>query len=470
MASFLTENFLLSNDTAQQLYHEYAALQPIYDYHCHLDPKEIAENRRFDNISQIWLEGDHYKWRAMRCAGIEEELITGKASDYDKFIAWAHTVPKTLGNPLFHWTHLELRNPFGIKDMLLTPETADNLWHHCNELLATPEFSARGIMHAMNVKMVGTTDNPIDSLEHHRVIASDPSMTCKVLPSWRPDQAFKIELNGFSQYLKQLGDVTGIKITRFTELLQALDIRLLHFRAHGCRAADHGIETMRFADIPTESTLDTILSRRLNNESLTETEHAQFSTAVQVWLGKRYAHLGWVMQLHLGAQRDNNTRMLNLVGNNSGFDSIGDQNYAWELAHLLDEMDKTDELPRTILYCLNPRDNEMLATMIGNFQGGGIAGKVQFGSGWWFNDQKDGMRRQMEQLSQLGLISQFVGMLTDSRSFLSYTRHEYFRRILCNMIGQWAEHGEVPNDISLLGEMVKDICFTNAQRYFEQRD
>ncbi|AYV23550.1 Uronate isomerase [Vibrio mediterranei] len=466
MKDFLCEDFLLSNETARRLYHEHAADQPIYDYHCHLNPAEVASNRKFDNLGQIWLEGDHYKWRGMRSAGIQEQLITGSASDYDKFQAWAKTVPMTLGNPLYHWTHLELRRPFGITGKRLSPETADTIWNHCNELLQTPEFSARGIMKQMNVVMAGTTDDPVDTLEHHKAIADDESFDIEVLPSWRPDKAFKIELDGFADYMTLLGRAADVEINSFATLLDALDRRLSHFDAHGCRAADHGIEIVRYAQVPSEQALDHLIKRRLSGEKLTEEECAQFSTAVQVWLGKRYAKLGWVMQLHIGAQRNNNTRMFQMLGADAGFDSISDRTFAFELAHLLDEMDQSNELPKTILYCLNPRDNEMMATMIGNFQGGGIAGKVQFGSGWWFNDQKDGMQRQMEQLSQLGLLSQFVGMLTDSRSFLSYTRHEYFRRILCDMIGRWAENGEVPNDLSLLGPMVEDICFNNAKRYF----
>lgn len=469
MKPFMCEDFLLSNETARRLYHEYASHQPIYDYHCHLNPAEVAGNRRFENLTQIWLAGDHYKWRGMRSAGVSEQLITGDASDYDKYLAWANTVPQTLGNPLYHWTHLELRRPFGITNTLFGPKTAESVWQHCNELLATPEFSARGIMQQMNVVMAGTTDDPIDSLQHHRTIAEDESFNVDVLPSWRPDKVFKIELDGFTDYLHQLGQVSDIEIRRFSDLLSALDKRLAHFDAHGCRAADHGIEVVRFAPVPEEKVLDTLLAKRLDGAVLSETECAQFSTAVQVWLGQRYCQLGWVMQLHIGAQRNNNSRMFRLLGADAGFDSIGDRPFAFELANLLDAMDKSDELPRTILYCLNPRDNEMMATMIGNFQGGGIAGKIQFGSGWWFNDQKDGMQRQIEQLSQLGLLSQFVGMLTDSRSFLSYTRHEYFRRILCDILGRWVENGEVPNDLSLLGSMVEDICFHNAKRYFELR-
>ncbi|MDV7104632.1 glucuronate isomerase [Vibrio sp. TH_r3] len=466
MKRFLCPDFLLSNETAKRLYHEHASDQPIFDYHCHLNPADIAQNRQFENMSQIWLEGDHYKWRAMRSAGIQEHLITGDASDYDKFQAWAKTVPMTLGNPLFHWTHLELRRPFGITNIILNPETAESIWHECNERLQTSEFSARGIMKQMNVVMAGTTDDPIDTLEHHAALAANNNFDTQVLPSWRPDRAFKIELDGFCDYMKLLGQSADIEIHNFTTLLDALDKRLVFFDSHGCRAADHGIEIVRYAAIPTEKTLNSFMTRRLQGETLSETECAQFSTAVQVWLGKRYSKLGWIMQLHIGAQRNNNTRMFKLLGADAGYDSISDRVFSFELAHLLDEMDKTNELPKTVLYCLNPRDNEMIATMIGNFQGGGIAGKIQFGSGWWFNDQKDGMQRQIEQLSQLGLLSQFIGMLTDSRSFLSYTRHEYFRRILCNMIGCWVESGEMPNDMSLLGQMVENICFNNAKHYF----
>ncbi|WEM45885.1 glucuronate isomerase (plasmid) [Photobacterium sp. DA100] len=467
MKDFLCDDFLLSNEIARVLYHDYAKDMPIYDYHCHLNPQEVAQNRRFDNIGQMWLEGDHYKWRGMRSAGIPEALITGKeSSDFDKYMAWAKTVPQTLGNPLYHWTHLELRRPFGITGKLFGPDTAEDIWHECNEKLTSPEFSARGIMRQMNVVMAGTTDDPIHSLEYHKAIAEDESFDVEVAPSWRPDRAFKIELDGFAEYMQLLGQAADIEITSFADLLTALDRRLDHFAAHGCRAADHGIEIVRYGKAPAETELNKMLTRRLAGEVLTEDEVDQFSTAVQVWLGKQYAKRGWVMQLHIGAQRNNSTRMFKLLGADAGFDSIADRPFAFQLASLLDDMDLTNELPKTILYCLNPRDNEMMATMIGNFQGGGIAGKVQFGSGWWFNDQKDGMQRQMEQLSQLGLLSQFVGMLTDSRSFLSYTRHEYFRRILCNMMGQWVENGEVPNDISMLGKMVQDICFSNAKRYF----
>ncbi len=468
MKQFLCEDFLLGNSTAIRLYHDFAKEMPIYDYHCHLNPREIAEDRQFDNIGQMWLEGDHYKWRGMRSAGIDEKFITGKdSSDYEKFMAWAKTVPQTIGNPLYHWTHLELKSPFGISGALFGPQSAEKIWHECNEKLARPEFSARGIMRQMNVRMVGTTDDPIDSLEHHIQIAQDLDFDIDVRPSWRPDKAFKIELDGFNDYITSLSQAANIDIGTFSQLCDALSKRLDHFNANGCLAADHGIEELRYADIPNEVILDKILTDKLSGKSITELQSAQFSTAVQVWLAEQYTQRSWVMQLHIGAQRNNSTRMFELLGADCGFDSIGDRSIALPLARLLDAMDRKDTLPKTILYCLNPKDNEVLATMIGNFQSGGIAGKVQFGSGWWFNDQKDGMIRQMTQLSQLGLLSQFVGMLTDSRSFLSYTRHEYFRRIICNLIGEWVENGEAPNDMELLGKMVKDISFNNAKQYFE---
>lgn len=467
MQAFMGEDFLLKNATGRVLYHDYAAQMPIYDFHCHLNPQDIAQNRQFDNLGQIWLEGDHYKWRGMRSAGVDESLITGKqTSDYQKYQAWAKTVPLTLGNPLYHWTHLELRRPFGITGKLFNPQTADEIWHRCNSLLATPEFSALGIMRQMNVHKVGTTDDPLDSLEYHRQIATDKEIDIEVTPSWRPDKVFKIELDGFAQYIGELGQITDINISRFDHLCSALTQRLDHFAAQGCRAADHGIETLRYAPVPDEKQLDDILLRRLAGNTLSETETAQYTTAILVWLGRQYAARNWVMQWHIGAMRNNNTRMFRLLGADCGFDSIGDNNIALPLSRLLDSMDITNELPKTILYCLNPKDNEVLATMIGNFQGSGIGSKIQFGSGWWFNDQKDGMLRQLEQLSQMGLLSQFVGMLTDSRSFLSYTRHEYFRRLLCNLFGQWAEEGEIPNDTVWLGQIIQDICFNNAQRYF----
>ena len=469
MKSFLDDNFLLQTDAAQRLYFDYAQDQPIYDYHCHLSPKEIAENKNFRNLAEIWLAGDHYKWRVLRTAGINENLITGNATDYDKYLTWAKVVPLTLGNPIYHWTHLELKRPFGIKNILFNENTAEKIWLQANELLATKEFSTQGILKQMKVKAVGTTDDPIDSLEYHKKISLDKAFETKVRPSWRPDKVFKIELSGFTDYIAQLGVAADIEINSFEKLLCALTKRLDHFEQHNCQAADHGIEILRYADIPPEKQLDHILTKRLMNQSLSEVEIAQFSTAILVWLGKQYHQRNWVMQLHLGALRNNNQRMFKILGPDAGFDSIGDRPIAEPLSSLLGLLDLTDQLPKTILYCLNPRDNEVIATMVGNFQGSDMAGKIQFGSGWWFNDQKDGMQRQLMQLSQMGLLSQFVGMLTDSRSFLSFTRHEYFRRILCNMIGSWMENGEIPADFDLVGNMVRDICFDNAYRYFQTK-
>lgn len=469
MKSFLDDNFLLQTDVAQRLYFDYAQDQPIYDYHCHLSPKEIAENKNFRNLAEIWLAGDHYKWRVLRTAGINENLITGNATDYDKYLTWAKVVPLTLGNPIYHWTHLELKRPFGIKNILFNENTAERIWLQANELLATKEFSTQGILKQMQVKVVGTTDDPIDSLEYHKKISLDNAFETKVRPSWRPDKVFKIELSGFTDYIAQLGVAADIEINSFEKLRCALTKRLDHFEQHNCQAADHGIEILRYADIPPEKQLDHILTKRLMNQSLSEVEIAQFSTAILVWLGKQYHQRNWVMQLHLGALRNNNQRMFKILGPDAGFDSIGDRPMAEPLSSLLGLLDLTDQLPKTILYCLNPRDNEVIATMVGNFQGSDMAGKIQFGSGWWFNDQKDGMQRQLMQLSQMGLLSQFVGMLTDSRSFLSFTRHEYFRRILCNMIGNWMENGEIPADFDLVGNMVRNICFDNAHRYFQTK-
>lgn len=469
MKSFLDDNFLLQTDAAQRLYFDYAQDEPIYDYHCHLSPKEIAENKNFRNLAEIWLAGDHYKWRVLRTAGINENLITGNATDYDKYLTWAKVVPLTLGNPIYHWTHLELKRPFGIKNILFNENTAEKIWLQANELLATKEFSTQGILKQMKVKAVGTTDDPIDSLEYHKKMSLDNAFETKVRPSWRPDKVFKIELSGFTDYIAQLGVAADIEINSFEKLLCALTKRLDHFEQHNCQAADHGIEILRYADIPPEKQLDHILTKRLMNQSLSEVEIAQFSTAILVWLGKQYHQRNWVMQLHLGALRNNNQRMFKILGPDAGFDSIGDRPIAEPLSSLLGLLDLTDQLPKTILYCLNPRDNEVIATMVGNFQGSDMAGKIQFGSGWWFNDQKDGMQRQLMQLSQMGLLSQFVGMLTDSRSFLSFTRHEYFRRILCNMIGSWMENGEIPADFNLVGNMVRNICFDNAHRYFQTK-
>ena len=466
MAQFLTEDFLLDTEFARRLYHDYAKDEPIFDYHCHLPPELIAQNHQFENMYEIWLKGDHYKWRAMRTNGVPERMCTGDASDREKFDAWAATVPHTIGNPLYHWTHLELRRPFGITGKLLSPSTAGEIWERGNELLAQDEFSARGIMKQMNVKMVGTTDDPIDSLEHHKAVARDASFDVKVLPSWRPDKAFNIEAATFADYMKKLEAAADVSITRFSDLRDALKKRMDHFAAHGCKVSDHALDVVVYGEAD-DATLDSILSRRLSGETLTAQEIAQFKTGVLLYLASEYQRREWVQQYHIGALRNNNTRMFQLIGADVGFDSINDQPLAEPLSKLLGAQGLAGGLPKTILYCLNPRDNEVIGTMVGNFPGEGMPGKMQFGSGWWFNDQKDGMQRQMTQLANLGLLSRFVGMLTDSRSFLSYTRHEYFRRILCQMIGRWVEEGEAPADIELLGSMVKNICFDNAKQYFQ---
>ena len=465
MSRFMTEDFLLDTEFARRLYHDYANDQPIFDYHCHLPPQQIAENYRFANLYDIWLKGDHYKWRAMRANGVPEAFCTGDASDREKFDAWARTVPHTIGNPLYHWTHLELRRPFGITDTLLSEKTADDIWERCNALLAQDDFTARGIMQQMNVKMVGTTDDPLDDLQHHRALAQDDSFSVKVLPSWRPDKAFNIEAEGFLAWIEKLESLTDISVRRFDDLRSALSKRLDYFADHGCKVSDHALDVVLYAEAD-DATLDTILAARRAGNAPDAQAIAQFKTAVLVWLGGEYARRGWVQQYHIGALRNTNRRQFELLGPDVGFDSINDQPLAEPLAKLLGAQNLHNALPKTILYCLNPRDNEVLATMAGNFQGEGEAGKMQFGSAWWFNDQLDGMQRQMTQLAQIGLLSRFVGMLTDSRSFLSYTRHEYFRRLLCQMIGRWVENGEAPGDEALLGQMVQNICFNNARDYF----
>ncbi|WP_447893652.1 glucuronate isomerase [Vreelandella sp. GE22] len=465
MAAFLGEDFLLDSEMAKRLYHGYASAQPIFDYHCHLSPQDIAQDRRFENLTEIWLKGDHYKWRAMRWNGVDERFCTGDASDYEKFQAWADTVPYTLGNPLFHWTHLELKRPFGITDKLLSPSTADAIWNESNALLAKPEFSARGILEQMNVRMVGTTDDPADDLSHHAQIAADSSFGIKVLPSFRPDRAFKPAADDYPAYLEKLGRAADIEIRDMASLYSALEKRMDHFAEHGCKISDHGLERVAYATA-TEAELNAILKRRLEGTLPDEQEQAQFMTAVLIFLGREYHRRGWAQQYHMGPLRNNSSRGWREVGADAGFDSMDDRPIAAPLNQLLNALDSDDRLPRTILYCVNPIFNEVLATTAGNFQGNGIVGKVQFGSGWWFNDQLDGMERQMTQLSQLGLLSRFVGMLTDSRSFLSYTRHEYFRRLLCRMLGRWAEEGQLPNDEACLGQLVTNICFNNARDYF----
>jgi len=465
MKPFMDDNFLLSSKPAEVLYHEYAKNMPIFDYHCHLPVQEIAENRNFLNLTQIWLNGDHYKWRAMRANGIDEELITGTASDLDKFCAWAATVPKTIGNPLYHWTHLELQRYFEITD-LLSAETAVNIFEKSADMLAKKEFSVKNLLKNSRVSVACTTDDPIDSLEYHKKLSEDPDFLTKVLPTFRPDKALNFgsqkELN---TYLDSLASVSGVEITSFSSYIGALKSRHDYFHHTGCRLADHAIFVPIYREASAGEIEDTFTAVR-SGKTLSEADAEILYTAALREIGKMHATRGWVMQMHIGALRDTNTRMKDTLGPNTGFDSIADSAIAAPLAKFLDSLDKEAMLPKTILYSLNPNDNYTLGTMAGNFQDGIIPGKVQFGSAWWFNDQKEGMELQLSALANLGLLSRFVGMLTDSRSFLSYPRHEYFRRILCNFLGGLMENGEAPGDYKLIGKMVQDICYNNAVNYF----
>jgi len=466
MRKFLADDFLLQTRTAVRLYHDYAAQMPIYDYHCHLPVQEIAENRQFENLTKIWLDGDHYKWRAMRCCGVSEEYITGNASDREKFKAWAGTVPKTLRNPLYHWTHLELKNPFGISDMLLNADTSDEIYDKCAAMLNTEAYSARGILKRMNVNVICTTDDPLDDLQYHKAIKEDAEFSIRVSPAFRPDKAMKVESPGiFSNWVNQLQQVTGSDLENFDSFMAALESRLDFFHQAGCRVSDHGNDIFYFEQASAPE-LDTTYKKARQGEILSYHEIAAFKTQVQIEFCKLYSRNNWVQQFHIGTVRNNSTRMFKQLGPDTGFDSMGDRSYAEPLAAFLDQLDQNGQLAKTILYTINPKDNEMLATMIGNFQDGKTPGKMQFGSGWWFNDQKDGMERQLNALSTMGVLSQFVGMLTDSRSFLSFPRHEYFRRILCSLFGNDIENGEIPDDLELVGQTIQDICFNNAETYF----
>ena len=462
---FLSEDFLLQTKTARTLYHEHAAKMPIYDYHCHLPAEKIAADACFDNLTQAWLAGDHYKWRAMRANGIAERYITGKASDYEKFEKWAQTVPYCLGNPLYHWTHLELKNPFDIKNKLLGPDTAKEIYRHASEMLRTPQFSVRNIMRKMNVKLVCTTEDPLDSLEHHKKIHDD-GFEIKVHAAFRPDKAMAVEdLPALNAFIEKLGSAADIEITDYHSYIEALRIRHDYFHVNGCRLSDHGLDTA-YAEDYTETEINSIFDKIIRGKDLAPSEQLKFKSAMMFEFALMDYEAGWVQQLHIGAMRNNSTRMFKALGPDIGCDSIDDRQVARPLSRFLDRLDANNELPKTILYNLNPRDNALFATMIGNFQDGSTPGKMQYGSAWWFLDQKDGMEEQMRVLSNMGLLSRFIGMLTDSRSFLSYPRHEYFRRILCNMLGGDVEAGFLPNDMPLLGKMVEDICFDNARNYF----
>jgi glucuronate isomerase len=465
MKKFLDEDFLLHSETARILYHDHAKKMPIIDYHCHLNPEAINKNIKFDNLTQIWLYGDHYKWRAMRTNGIDEEYITGDASDYKKFEKWAETVPYTLRNPLYHWSHLELKTAFGI-EKILNPSTAREIYDEATTMLQTDDFSVRNIMKKYNVETVCTTDDPVDSLKAHKNIRKD-GFEIKVIPAWRPDKSMAVEnTTAYNKYLDILGEVTDIDITKFSDLIKALTKRHKYFHKQGCRLSDHGLETFYSANY-TESEVKSIFNRVRSGNDLSAKEVMKIKSALLHELAIMDHETGWTQQFHYGAIRNNNSRLLKKLGPDTGFDSIGDFEVAKSLSTFLNNLDKEKKLTKTILYNLNPRDNELIATMIGNFQDGSVPGKIQFGSGWWFLDQKEGITRQLNALSNMGLLSRFIGMLTDSRSFLSYPRHEYFRRILCNLLGNDVENGEIPDDMKLLGQMVENICYYNAKNYFD---
>lgn len=461
---FMNDNFLLSNETAIKLYHNYAKKCPIIDYHCHINPKEIALDKKFENITEIWLGGDHYKWRMIRSNGVPENEVTGDASDRVKFQRFAEALPRAIGNPMYHWTHLELKRYFGF-DKPLSAETADEAWEICNARLKEDGMSAKNIIKNSNVVMIGTTDDPIDSLEWHKKIAQDGDCAAAVLPSFRPDKAVNIEKAGFKEYIKQLAEVSGIDIKTAEDVKKALTLRLDYFCENGCKVTDHGLDYMCFS--PAESDeVEAIFTRAMNGEAVSLADADKYRTAILLHLGREYAKRNIVMQIHYNVQRNTNTAKFISIGADTGFDCIATNECGRAVTGFLNALEVEGLLPKTILYSLNPNDNELLGTVIGCFQGPEARGKIQHGSAWWFNDTKSGMEAQLKSLANLSILGNFVGMLTDSRSFLSYTRHEYFRRILCNLIGTWVENGEYPNDENMLGTLVEDICYNNAKEYF----
>ncbi len=464
MKTFLDSNFLLQTQVAEELYHEHASKMPIIDYHCHLPPNEIAADKKFSTITEVWLNGDHYKWRAMRTNGVDERYCTGDATDWEKFHKWAETVPFTVRNPLYHWTHMELQNPFGIKE-ILNGGSAKTIYEQCNEQLQNDSFSVRNLLQHFNVKVVCTTDDPVDDLANHQSIKKD-GFAVKILPTFRPDKILNTASPSYLEYVRALEAASNINIVDYKSLLEAFKQRHDYFHENGCRLSDHGLEKMVAEDY-TEQEISSTFAKLLQGRSISEKEKLQFQSAILYDLALLDHDKGWTQQFHLGALRNNNSRMLRVLGPDTGFDSIGDFGQAVPLSRFLDRLDNTNQLPKTILYNLNPGDNEIMATMAGNFNDGSTPGKIQFGSAWWFLDQKDGMEKQMNTLSNLGLLSRFVGMLTDSRSFLSYSRHDYFRRILCNLIGNDVANGELPHDMQLLGGMVENIAYNNANRFFE---
>ena len=464
MKAFMDKDFLLSTETAKKLYHEYAEVMPIIDYHCHINPKEIYEDRQFDNITQVWLGGDHYKWRQMRSNGVEERYITGDATDREKFQKWAETLEMAIGNPLYHWSHLELKQYFGYEGNL-NGDTAEEVWNLCNEKLADKSMSARNLVKNSDVRLLCTTDDPVDSLEWHKRLKEDESFDVQVLPTWRPDKAMNIEKGDYLDYIQKLSEVSGIDITDFASMLKALQNRMNWFEEIGCRISDHGLEYV-FYTPATEEEIEAIFAKRLSGEMVSREEELKFKTAFLIAMGRAYYKKGWAMQLHYGVKRDNNKSIFKKLGPDAGIDSISNYAPSAELADFLNALAETEELPKTILYSLNPVDNAAIGTVIGCFQDASAVGKIQHGSAWWFNDHKQGMRDQMISLANLGLLGNFIGMLTDSRSFLSYTRHEYFRRIMCELIGGWVENGEYPADYKVLEKIVKGISYNNAVRYF----
>ncbi len=465
MKAFMDADFLLSTPTAVRLYHDYAAKMPIVDYHCHVSPKEIYEDTHFDNITQVWLGDDHYKWRVMRSNGVDEHYITGEASDREKFQKFAEALPRAIGNPMYHWCHLELKTYFGYEGVL-NGDTAEEVWNLANSILRHEDMGVRGLIAQSNVDFIGTTDDPADSLEWHEKLAEDSTMKTKVAPSFRPDKALNIEKVGWHEYLQHLGEVAGTSITTVETLKSVLADRIALFDAHGCRASDHGLDKISFRFV-SDTEVQAIMDKALIGEAVTADEADAFRTHLLLFCAGEYARLGWAMQLHFNALRNPNTRMFEKLGPDTGFDCIGPYNGIADLGRLLDTLHQADQLPRTILYSLDPSDNAALAVLLGAFQGTEAAGKLQHGSAWWFNDNKQGMRDQLVNLANLSLLGNFIGMLTDSRSFLSYTRHEYFRRILCDLIGEWIENGEYPADMDNAGALVQDICYNNAKRYFQ---
>jgi len=465
MKPFIHENFLLQNETAVHLFHDHAKKLPIIDYHCHLNPQEVAEDHKFRSITELWLGGDHYKWRALRTNGVAEKYITGDASDWEKFQKWAETMPYCMRNPLYHWTHLELKTCFGI-DKVLNPQTAKEIYDECNEKLASPEFSARNLMLHYNVEAVCTTDDPVDSLEYHKQVR-ESGFKVKVLPTWRPDMAMTVENPAaYRDYIDKLAKVSGVSIKCFDDIVKALLIRHKYFEQMGCRLSDHGMEEF-YADDFTTAELDAIFSKVYGGTYLTEAEIRKFKSAMLIEFGKMDADTGWTQQFHYGVIRNQNSKMFKLIGKDTGFDSMSQVMTAKAMNRFLDRLNSMDKLTKTIIYNLNPSDFEMVGTTIGNFQDGSVPGKIQLGAGWWFLDQKNGMEQQMQVLSMLGLLSRFVGMLTDSRSFVSYARHEYFRRILCNLIGNDVEKGEIPaSEMPRIEQMIEDISYNNAKKFF----